>query len=94
VPKRGKGQLICCPFFFFPSIHPSAWLRYFLLGDDSPNLEAAAYAQLATLIANKVPFHECEGCETMFTPTHGRQRYCTPQCSKRTRKARQRAKEA
>ena len=68
--------------------------RDFFLGDDSPNLEAAAYAQLATLIANKAPFHDCEGCGTMFTPDHGRQRYCTPQCNARARKARQRAKGA
>jgi hypothetical protein len=68
--------------------------RDFLLGDDSPNLEAAAYAQFATLIANKAPFHECEGCGIMFSPDHGRQRYCTLQCNARVRKARQRAKGA
>jgi hypothetical protein len=66
----------------------------FLFGEDPPNLVAAAYAQLASLIANKVPFNECEGCEKLFTPKHGRQRYCSKRCSNRVRKARERAKQA
>jgi predicted nucleic acid-binding Zn ribbon protein len=66
----------------------------FLFGDDPPNLEAAAYAQLASRIVNKAPFNECEGCGTLFTPEHGSQRYCSQRCGNRARKARQRAREA
>jgi predicted nucleic acid-binding Zn ribbon protein len=64
----------------------------FLFGEDPPNLVAAAYAQLASLIVNKIPFKQCAGCGSVFTPKHGRQRYCGKRCSERTRKARQRAK--
>jgi predicted nucleic acid-binding Zn ribbon protein len=66
----------------------------FLFGEDSPNLVAAAYAQLASVIVNKFPFSECEGCGKLFTPEHGRQRYCSKRCSNRMRKARERAKKA
>jgi len=65
----------------------------FLFGDDPPNLVAAAYAQLASLIVNKIPFSECEGCGKLFTPEHGNQRFCNTLCNDRVRKARQRAKE-
>jgi predicted nucleic acid-binding Zn ribbon protein len=64
----------------------------FLFGEDPSDLVAAAYAQLASLIANKVPLSECEGCGKTFIPKHGRKRYCTKRCSDRVRKARQRAK--
>jgi predicted nucleic acid-binding Zn ribbon protein len=66
----------------------------FLFGDDPPHLVAAAYAQLASLIVNKIPFSECEGCGKLFTPKHGSQKYCSKQCSDRVRKVRQRAKGA
>jgi predicted nucleic acid-binding Zn ribbon protein len=66
----------------------------FLLGDDPPDLVAAAYAQLAQRLAKKAPFEECEGCGKTFTPEHGRQRYCSKRCNNRARKARQRAREA
>ena len=65
-----------------------------LLGEDPSNLVAAAYAQLATLIANKVSFTKCEGCGKLFTPKHGSRKYCGKRCSDRVRKARQRSKEA
>ena len=66
----------------------------FRFGDDSPNLVKAAYAQFASMIVNKAPFYECEGCGRFFPVEHGNQRYCETSCSVRTRKARQRAKEA
>jgi hypothetical protein len=68
--------------------------RDFLLGDDSSNLEVATYVQLATLIANKATFHECEGCGILFTPKHGNQRYCNKLCNDSVRQARRRAKES
>jgi predicted nucleic acid-binding Zn ribbon protein len=66
----------------------------FFFGEDPPNLIAAGYTQFASLIANKVPFEQCEGCGTLFTPKHGKQRYCSKQCSDRTRQRRRRPKES
>jgi hypothetical protein len=66
----------------------------FFFRDNPHSLEAAAYAQLATLIVNRVPFARCEGCGVLFNPKHGNQTHCTPTCNDRARKARQRAKEA
>lgn len=65
----------------------------FLFGEDPPNLVAAAYAQLASLIASKIPFNECEGGGKLFTAKHGSQTYCGKRCGDRVRKAKQRAKE-
>jgi len=65
----------------------------FAFGDDPQNLVAAAYAQLAEVMANKIPFRECEGCGKLFPPKHGSQTYCDSRCNARVRKARQRAKE-
>lgn len=66
----------------------------FLFGEDPPSLVSAAYAQFASLIVNRVPFSECEGCGVLFIPEHGSQRYCSKRCSNRARKAKQRAREA
>jgi predicted nucleic acid-binding Zn ribbon protein len=65
----------------------------FLFGEDPPNLVAAAYAQLAHLLVNKVPVNTCGGCGIMFIPKRAGQKYCSQRCSNRLRKARQRAKE-
>jgi hypothetical protein len=59
-----------------------------------PNLEAVAFAQLASHIVDKTPVARCDRCGGFFTPTHGNQRYCEPRCSARARKAKQRAKTA
>ena len=66
----------------------------FVFGEDPQNLVAAAYAQLASLIANKVAFSECKGCGKLFTSEHGSMKFCSKRCGNRVRKARQRAKEA
>ena len=72
---------------------PEVGATDFAFGEDPPSLVAAAYVQVATRIANKVAFCECEGCGTLFTPGHSSQKFCNPRCNARMRKARQRAKE-
>jgi len=66
----------------------------FLMGEDPPNLISAAYAQFASLVASKASIKKCNGCGVLFTPEHGSRRYCSKRCGDRSRKARQRAKEA
>jgi len=71
---------------------PEGGATDFAFGEDPPSLVAAAYVQLASLIANKSPFRECEGCGKLFTPQHGSQKFCGKRCGNRVRKARQRGK--
>lgn len=57
----------------------------FLLSQLPPNLVAAAYSQFAFLIANKVPLATCPGCDRLFHPKSGKQKYCTPGCASTSR---------
>jgi hypothetical protein len=58
---------------------------HFLLAQNPPNLVAAAYAQLAMAMVNRIPIEECQGCGRMFIPKSGKQKYCTPTCASTTR---------
>lgn len=53
-----------------------------------PNLVAAAYANIATLVAAKAQFRECPGCQRIFQPKSGKQKYHAPECATRTRQRR------
>ena len=57
----------------------------FLLSQLPPNLLAAAYSQLAFLIAHKAPLATCPGCGRLFHPKSGKQRYCTSSCASTSR---------
>ena len=66
-------------------------LMDFFFGENPPNLIAAAYTQLASVIANKIPFGVCEGCGKLFTRKHGNKRYCITDCNVSIRQRRSRA---
>jgi hypothetical protein len=52
------------------------------------SLVAAAYANIATLVAAKAEFRECLGCHRIFPPKSSKQKYHTPDCATRTRQRR------
>jgi hypothetical protein len=52
------------------------------------SLVAAAYANIATLVAAKAEFKECPGCGRIFQPKSGKQKYHEPGCATRTRQLR------
>lgn len=52
------------------------------------NLVAAAYANIASLVATRAEFKECPGCDRIFQPKSGKQKYHAPECATRTRQRR------
>jgi hypothetical protein len=49
------------------------------------NLVAAAYANIAALVATKAEFKQCPGCGRIFQPESGKQKYHDPQCATKAR---------
>ena len=52
------------------------------------SLVAAAYANIATLVAARAEFKECRGCHRIFQPKSGKQKYHLPECATRARQRR------
>jgi predicted RNA-binding Zn-ribbon protein involved in translation (DUF1610 family) len=67
-----------------------------LLAYHPSDLETAAYAELAMLIAGQQELRPCKGCGHWFLPTSSKNLYHAPNCSTitRQRKRRQRSREA
>jgi uncharacterized OB-fold protein len=57
------------------------------------NLEGAAYASYASVMAQRREIKECPGCGRMFFPDSGRQKYCTKSCASTSRWRRWKARQ-
>jgi hypothetical protein len=57
----------------------------FVFGHQPPNLHAALYTNLATMIARRAELKECPGCGRIFHPESGKQKYCTKSCANTSR---------
>jgi CGNR zinc finger len=55
------------------------------IGAMAHTLEAVCYLNLAFTLAERQPIDVCPACQSIFIPTDGRQKYCTPACGNRAR---------
>ena len=78
--------------FIGESVSPGAWR----IGVAPDTLEGVCYLTVALIIAEKDPIEVCDEppCGRFFVATDGRQKFCTPACSNRSRYRRYQEKAA